>query len=139
MKVIQAHVREVLDNRMGLMQILAPVCVGNGKDFHSGGFCTADTGDRILDDQAGSGGDGVLWALSIQSVESMEKGFWIGLSSGHVFCAGDVKKFFSEPRVREDHLDFMAEGAGGDCQGIGRGGFTHELTDPWKNDLMVSY
>ena len=139
MKVIQAHVREVLDNRMGLMQILDPVCVGNGKNFHSGGFCTADTGDRILDDQAGSGGDGVLWALSIQCVERMEKGFWVGLSSGHVFCTGDVKKFFSEPRVLEDHLDFMAEGAGGDCQGIGRGGFTHELTDPWKNDLMVSY
>ena len=139
MKVIQAHVREVLDNRMGLMQILDLVCVGYTKDFHPRGFCAADTGDRILDDQAGSGGDGVLWALSIQSVESIEKGFWIRLSSGHVFCAGDVKKFFSEPCVCEDHLDFMAEGAGGDRQGVRSGGFTHELIDPRENNLMVSY
>jgi hypothetical protein len=124
---------------MGLMQILDPVCIGYGKDFHSGSFRAADPWDRILDDQAGSGGDGVLRALSNESVEGLEKRLWIGLSSGHVFCAGDVKEFFSEPRVLEDHLDFMAEGAGGNGQGIGSGGFTHELTDPWENDLVVTY
>ena len=124
---------------MGLMQILGPVCIGYGKDFHSGSFRAADSWDRILDDQAGSGGDGLFTALLIESVEGLEKRLWIRLSSGHVFRAGDVKEFFSEPRVFEDHLDFMAEGAGGDCQGVSGGGFTHELTDPWKNDLMVSY
>ena len=125
-------------DRMGFMQILDRVCVRHGEDFHPGGFRAADTRDRILNNQAGSGGDGVLRALSIQPVEGMEKGLWIGLSSGHVFCAGDVKKFFSKPRLFKDHLDFMAEGAGGDGQGVGGGGFTHELAHPGENDQMIS-
>ena len=76
-------------------------------------------------------------ALSIQPVEGVEKGLRIGLSSGHVFCAGDVKKFFSEPCLFKDHLDFMTEGAGCDGQGVGSGGFTHELAHPGKNDQMI--
>ena len=59
---------------MGFMQILDRVCVRHGEDFHAGGFRAADTRDRILDHQAGSGGEGLLWALSIQPVEGLEKG-----------------------------------------------------------------
>jgi len=115
---------------MGFMQILDRVCVRHGEDFHSGGFRAADTRDGVLNYQAGFSGDGLLSAWPIQCIEGVEKRLRIGLSSGHVFCAGDVKEFFSEPSELEDHLDFMAEGAGGNGQGIGSGGFTHELTDP---------
>ena len=122
---------------MGFMQILDRVGVRHGEDFHPGGFCAEDTWDRILNHQAGSGGDGLLSALSIQPVEGLEKGLRIGLSSGHVFCAGDVKKFLLEPCLFKDHLDFMAEGAGRDGQGVGGGGLTHELAHPGENDQMI--
>ncbi len=122
---------------MGFMQILDRVCVRHGEDFHPGGFRAANTRDRILNHQAGSGGDGLLSALSIQPVEGLEKGLRIGLSFGHVFCAGDVKKFLSEPCLFKDHLDFMAEGAGRDGQGIGGGGLTHELAHPGENNQMI--
>src|SRR6185436_2218332 len=92
---------------MGFMQILDRVCIGHSEDFHSGGFRAADTRERVLDHQTGFGGYERLSTLSIQPVEGVEKGLWIGLSSGHIFCAGDVKKFFSEPCLFKDHLDFM--------------------------------
>jgi hypothetical protein len=50
---------------MGFMQSLDRVSVRHGEDFHSGSFRTADTRDRILNDQAGFGGDGLLSTLSI--------------------------------------------------------------------------
>ena len=72
-KVVQVDVRKILDNRIGLMQILDPVCVGDGKDFGSGGFCAADTRDRILNGQAGSDGDGLFRALPIKPVEAEKR------------------------------------------------------------------
>src|SRR5215510_10316672 len=66
----------------------------------------------------------------------MEKGLWIGLTYGHVFCACDMKKFFLEPCLFKDHLDFMAEGAGGDGQGVRGGGFMHELGHSGENDQI---
>ena len=50
-----------------------------------------------------------------------------------------MKKFFSEPRPFKDHLDFMAEGAGCDGQGVGGGGLTHEFAHPGENDQMILY
>src|SRR5262245_58607686 len=67
----------------------------------------------------------------------MEESLRIGFSSGHVFCAGDVKKVFSEPRLFENDLDFVAERAGGDRQWVGRGGFAHEFAYTGENDRMV--
>src|SRR6185295_6274375 len=122
---------------MGFMQILDRVCIGHSEDFHSGGFRAADTRERVFDHQAGFGGDERLSTLSIQPVEGVEKGLRIGLSSDHIFCAGDVKKFFSEPCLFKNHLDFMTEGAGCDGQRVGSAGFTHELAHPGKNDQMI--
>jgi hypothetical protein len=122
---------------MGFMQILDRVCVCHGKDFHSSGFRTADTRDGVLNHQAGSGGDDLFWPVSIQRVEGVEKGLRIGLSFGHVFCAGDVKKFLLKPCLFKDHLDFMAKGAGRDGQGVGGGGFAHKLANPWENSEMI--
>ena len=82
---------------MGFLQILDRVCIGHREDFHPGGFRAPDTRDRVFDHQAGFGSDGLLSTLSIQPVEGLEKGLRIGLSSGHVFCAGDVQKCWSEP------------------------------------------
>ncbi len=58
---------------MGFMKILDRVSIGHGEDFHPGGLCTVNTRDRILDNQAGSGGDGLTMALSIQRFEGLEK------------------------------------------------------------------
>ena len=117
---------------MGVMQILDRVGVRHGEDFHPGGFRAADTRDGVLNHQTGAGGDGLLRAVSIQRGKGMEKGLGIGFSSGHVFGAGDMKKVFLEPRLFEDHLDFMAEGAGGDGQGIGGGGSRTNSRTPGK-------
>jgi hypothetical protein len=122
---------------MGFMKILDRVCVRHSKDLHPSGFRTADTRDGVLNHQAGFGGDGLLLAWPIQGIEGVEKGLRIGLSFGHVFCAGDVKKFFLEPCLFKDHFDFMAEGAGRDGQGVGGGGFAHKLANPGENSEMI--
>ena len=100
---------------MGFMQILDRVRVRHGEDLHSGGFCAAQAGDGILDDQTGSWGDGLFRALSIQGVEGMAKRLWIRFSIGDVFGTSDVEKLFTKPGLFEDEFDLMAEGAG--CNG----------------------
>jgi hypothetical protein len=99
---------------MGFMQVMGRVCVCYGENFHSRSYCGTDTRDGVLNHQTGSGCDSLLSALSSQSVESVEKGGRIGLSSGYVFRAGDVKKLFVKPCLFKNHVDLMAEGAGRD-------------------------
>ena len=127
---------KTVSNCMGFMEILDRVCVCDGKDIHPGGFRTTDTGDGVLNHQAGFGSDSLLAALSIQRVESVKKGLRVGFSSGDVFRTGDMKKFLLEPCLFEDHFDFMAESAGGDGQGIGGSGFTYKLANSGENDEM---
>ena len=117
------------------------VCVfATAEDFHPGGFRAADTGIESSITRQDPSGDGLFSALLIQRVEGMEKGLRIGLSTGHVFCAGDVKKFFSKPCVVKDHFDLMAERAGRDGQGVGCGGFAQTRAPPgkWSDDRSLT-
>lgn len=122
---------------MGFMQVLNCVGICHGKDFHPGGFRAAQAGDGILDDQTGAGGDGLIRASPIQGIEGVEKRLRIGFSPGDVFCAGDVEKFFSEPSLFKDELDFMAEGSGRNGQWVDRGGFAHKLAHTGENNQVI--